>query len=336
MRLIEAYVYEVTRRLPEKSRDDIALELTSAIEDMLPENYTEKELMEALSELGDPAELAASYRDTPKFLIGPKVYDTYMRTMKMIVPWVIFITILVYIIESIALFSGEESILSVIVKGLGMIIVNIIQMLIQTFFWVTMVFIVIDRVGLARNTDSLIKFGAKWTPEDLKHVTVMPKKKIISKGEVIFGFIWTAIWVAFYFNADHLAGIYRSTDGNGLQMIMPFFDQTVLLTYWPIVVPFALFEIGLGMYKWKTKQWTMKLVAINAVIKVLSVIVFIVMASNANLVNESVVPYLANLLEINSTSVNNFIYWAIWTTVITIIVTLAIEVYDSYRKAKAS
>ena len=72
MNLIEVYVYEVTRRLPDKSRDDIALELTSTIEDMLPENFTENEVMDALSKLGDPAQLAASYRDTPNYLIGPK------------------------------------------------------------------------------------------------------------------------------------------------------------------------------------------------------------------------------------------------------------------------
>ena len=40
MNLIDIYIQEVTRRLPEKSRDDIALELRSTIEDMLPENYT--------------------------------------------------------------------------------------------------------------------------------------------------------------------------------------------------------------------------------------------------------------------------------------------------------
>ncbi len=39
MNLIETYVYEVTRRLPEKTRGDIALELRSTIEDMLPGRF---------------------------------------------------------------------------------------------------------------------------------------------------------------------------------------------------------------------------------------------------------------------------------------------------------
>jgi len=58
MKLIDIYIQEVTRRLPEKSRDDIALELRSTIEDMLPKGYTEQDVKDALTELGDPAALA--------------------------------------------------------------------------------------------------------------------------------------------------------------------------------------------------------------------------------------------------------------------------------------
>lgn len=42
MKLIEIYIHEVTRRLPEQNREDIALELRSTIEDMLPDDYDEK------------------------------------------------------------------------------------------------------------------------------------------------------------------------------------------------------------------------------------------------------------------------------------------------------
>ena len=177
MNLIETYVYEVTRRLPEKTREDIALELTSTIEDMLTESFTEQEVMDVLSKLGDPAQLAASYRDTPMHLIGPKVYDVYIWTMKMMVPWAILITILVHVVETIVLFSGEESVLSVVIKSFGIIIGNIIQVLIQLFFWVTIVFIFLERIGLSNSDLPMTKYGVKWTPESLKYVDVIPKKR---------------------------------------------------------------------------------------------------------------------------------------------------------------
>ena len=63
MNLIEIYIQEVTRRLPEKSREDIALELRSTIEDMLPDDYSEEDVKSVLEKLGNPAALASGYRD---------------------------------------------------------------------------------------------------------------------------------------------------------------------------------------------------------------------------------------------------------------------------------
>lgn len=53
MELIDKYIHEVTRRLSQKDRAAIALELKATIEDMLPSDYTEKDIKEALVKLGD-------------------------------------------------------------------------------------------------------------------------------------------------------------------------------------------------------------------------------------------------------------------------------------------
>lgn len=87
--------------------------------------------------------------------------------------------------------------LSVVIKSFGIIIGNLIHVLIQTFFWVTIVFIFIERVGLSKSDLPMTKYGSAWTPDDLKHVMVVSKKRAISRGEVIFGFVWTAIWLVF-------------------------------------------------------------------------------------------------------------------------------------------
>ena len=82
MDLIEVYILEVTRRLPEKSRKDIALELRSTIEDMLPDHYAEEDVKKALEKLGNPATLASGYRDRPMHLIGPRYYDLYVSLVE--------------------------------------------------------------------------------------------------------------------------------------------------------------------------------------------------------------------------------------------------------------
>lgn len=334
MKLIEAYVYEVTRRLPEKSRNDIAMELKSIIEDMLPDHHSEDEVKVALSQLGDPAILAASYRDKPMHLIGPKVYDAYIRTMKLTIPWAVLITVLAHVVESIVLFSGQEAVLSVIGKSFGLIIANVMWVLTQLFFWMTIVFVMIERVGLSKVDDAaLTNYGTKWSPEHLKYIEVIPRKMAIPKGEVIFGFIWTAIWAMVYFNADHLAGVYRTVDG-GLQFVMPVFSQETLLSYIPLIVMFIALELGLSLYKWKRGKWDLKLATVNAIIHLSSAAAFLAIASNPNLINEAFIEYMAETIGKSASSVLTFMDWTWWIIVVSVVATILYEIYDSFRKAK--
>ncbi len=52
MNLIDLYIQEVAKRLPEKNREDITLELRSTIDDMLPEDYNEEDVKSVLEKLG--------------------------------------------------------------------------------------------------------------------------------------------------------------------------------------------------------------------------------------------------------------------------------------------
>lgn len=69
MSLIDMYVHEVAKRLPEQNREDITLELRSTIEDMLPDDYNEKDVKSILEKLGSPVSLANGYLDRPMHLI---------------------------------------------------------------------------------------------------------------------------------------------------------------------------------------------------------------------------------------------------------------------------
>lgn len=67
MDLIKRYVYAVTKELPESQREEIRLELTSLIEDMVQERG-EGSVESILLELGDPKRLAEKYREKPKYI----------------------------------------------------------------------------------------------------------------------------------------------------------------------------------------------------------------------------------------------------------------------------
>ena len=86
--LIERYVHDVARRLPEKEREDVKDELRANIYDMLPEGASEEQIRNVLYELGSPASLAGKYRQNPRYLISPAYYDEYVNVLKWVLPLV--------------------------------------------------------------------------------------------------------------------------------------------------------------------------------------------------------------------------------------------------------
>lgn len=274
MNLIEVYVHEVTRRLPEKMRKDIAMELQSTIEDMLPTDYTEENVKIVLAQLGDPVELAYKYRDQKPALIGPAYFDQYISTLKMVLPIVITVVLVVFFIEEFISFTNESGIISFFITLFSKSISTVISIIIQVLFWVTLVFFIIERTNVS--PDSIRKTGEKWKPDDLKSLTTISKQKMISKGEVFASLIWTAVWATIYFNAMHFIGVYERNEQGILKFITPTFNQDVLMSFWPIVVIFIGIEIALAIFKWVTSQWTYKLAIVNTVYQVLYCLLFIV------------------------------------------------------------
>jgi hypothetical protein len=68
--MIERYLYDVTKRLPEDIREDVRIELRSNIEDMLSDDPNDEEIERVLLELGSPAKLAVKYHPNPRYLIS--------------------------------------------------------------------------------------------------------------------------------------------------------------------------------------------------------------------------------------------------------------------------
>ncbi|MBU8878242.1 hypothetical protein BGM26_04460 [Bacillus sp. FJAT-29790] len=179
MNLIEVYIQEVTHRLPDKTRNDIALELESTIYDMLPEDYSEEDIHRVLETLGNPAILASKYNEKPMHLIGPKYYDVFVTLLKLVMPIAAIVSFIA--IVAVKFFSPVEdsavlaTVLDMMLEGIG----QVISVLIQTFFWFTIVFAIIERVDGIKDSSPLSMRWKPWSPDDLKHVIYVPKYKAI-------------------------------------------------------------------------------------------------------------------------------------------------------------
>ncbi len=83
---------------------------------MLPDDYNEEDIKEALSKLGNPAALAAGYRDQPMHLIGPRYFDVYISLLKMILPIAAAVSLISLAAEFIFNFNRDEAIINMILE----------------------------------------------------------------------------------------------------------------------------------------------------------------------------------------------------------------------------
>ncbi|MFJ7747629.1 HAAS signaling domain-containing protein [Peribacillus sp. NPDC097295] len=332
MNLIEVYIHEVTRRVPEKGRADIALELRSTIEDMLHDNYSEKDVKEVLEKLGNPATLASGYRDQPMHLIGPRYFDIYVSLLKMIVPIAAVISLIAMIAEYFIGYSGDEAILNVVLNIMGVGIGSIIEVGVQVFFWLTLIFAIIERTDKGKDQQPLTASLKKWTPDDLKNIPFIPKEKAIKKFEVFGSLMWTAIWATLYFYANQLVGVYENGGGGvGLEFVIPALNQDILLRYWPFVLVIIALEIGLALYKLIKGQWTKKMAIFNTVLELSATVVCIFILSNPKLMNQEFISYMNPLF---NTTANQFETWIVGGLISIFIITSTINVFSGYRKAR--
>ncbi|MDZ5607133.1 hypothetical protein U2I54_08470 [Bacillus pseudomycoides] len=330
MNLIDIYIQEVTRRLPEKNREDIALELRSTIEDMLLDNYSEENIKVVLETLGNPAILASKYRDRPMHLIGPHYFETYVTLLKMIVPITATISLISLIAKYFIGYHGEEAVINVIIDIIGFGIWRIIEVGMQVFFWLTLVFALIERVDHSKGSHPFTTRFTKWTADDLKNISYIPKKKAITKCEVFGSLLWTAIWATVYFYANHLVGMYRGST-HGLDFVTSAFNQDVLLQYWPLVLVVIVLEIALSIYKLMKRQWTKGIAIFNTALQLIGTIVFIVIVTNPNVMNQDFITYTADLFSITT---KQFESWIVGGGIFIFMLSAAINVFDGIRKAK--
>lgn len=327
MELIELYIQEVTRRLPEKNRADIALELQSTIEDMLPEDQTEQDVKAVLLKLGDPVTLAGGYRDRPMHLIGPRYYDVYICLLKMILPIAAVISLIALVGDNPFRDTGNtvmEAILKIIGKGIS----GIISTGIQVFFWLTLSFAILERFDSSKDQSPVTKDLKPWTPENLKDIPNISKIKAVPMIEVFASLLGLSVFAALYFNAANLLGVYEKRNGS-LIFVTPSFNQDVLNSYWLLVSCVIIIGVLLAIYKLFLGRWTLKLAFFHAIYQLLYTLAFIIIISNPDLLNPEFLAYQRTLFSIDEWK--SSIYWGL---ILLSIIFAAYDTYQGFRKAK--
>lgn len=266
MNLLDAYIYEVGRRLPPKNRKDIEAEIRSALQDMLDEKSRERGkpaddemTMEVLKSYGDPEKVAASYRGE-RYLIGPKLYPTFERVVTIVLPIIVILSLVGLGVDLANQNLFGVDVFTIIAKTLG----NIIWTVISTIGIIAVVFTVIER--------SVPEFQMKikekeWDPHSLLKIVPTDHLKVGGLivdiifsviALVVFNFFTQLINVGYYANGGWWVG-FLSTNSEAAYsttwLSQAFFNYLPLLDLaWGASIVLNILLLAFG--RWQTwSRW---------------------------------------------------------------------------------
>lgn len=250
MNLVDRYVYDVTRRLPEKQRGDVGKELRAEIEAMIDDEAASKKpikkhIYTVLLKMGDPAELADRYQDRQRYIIGPVYYGMYVQLLKMLM--LIVIPIILFFTFTGRLASVNESMISAIFHTIG----AGLEVGVHIFFWVSVSFFLVERYVNIKQSEL-----QTWTPDQLPK---LPNEQHITKTDAMLGIAWSV--VAVWATAMQIPDVHRLFASD-----VPLFFSPAMWPNWTLaLLLLSIVSLATETMKLIIGGWTRTMVAVITV-----------------------------------------------------------------------
>ncbi len=290
MQLIERYVHDVTRRLPERERGEVKLELEASIADMLPDNPSEEDIKETLNKLGAPYKLAEQYRQKPMYLISPAIYDLYITTLKSMVPIVAIVLACVGAFLGVGSLPVSASVGDIIQAVISEAIGFAAEGTLMGLFWVTLGFIIADRTGYVRK---------EWTVADLPDIPD-DSGVYISRVSVIVSaaltVIFTAAFVMLVDRGFFFGGVMKINNTEIVSLV----SQAALERLIPFIIVSSVASLVLAAVKFLYGRWSVAVCAVNAVYNLICAGIAIYIFTWPDLINSNFFNFAGRLVGVTS------------------------------------
>lgn len=322
--LAERYIAATVKSITPSAQDDVRAELAASIDDAIEARREQGELRAVaeravLTELGDPAILAAGYADRPLHLIGPQYYLTWVRLLKML--WAIVpVTAMagVAIANALADTPIAEIIGASIAVGIGAII--------HVGFWTTLVFFILERTG----ADT----GVRWSLDSLPEV----QESGAGRGDFIASLVFLGVAAAALL-WDRFIGFVFVANGN-VDISEGLGAQTMGMSIlhpglWPWWLGAALILIGVRaavtIAVFASRGWRPGLAAANTVLAMVFAAGSVYLLVTGQLLNLAFVEFTIGRGDVPDDVGHTL------TIVLTAVIIIGIAVWDSingWRKAR--
>lgn len=297
--LTERYVDATLRRLPARQRPDIERELRASIADAIDARVdagidpAEAERA-VLTELGDPARLAAGYADRPLHLIGPGLYLDYTRLLKALLA--VVVPTVVAVVGIARALEGDNA-LSVVGDTLGTAITTGIHIA----FWTTLVFAIIERTRYLHATPA-----RPWTLDALPE----PPSRRARFGELIAETV-LLVMVAAFVLLSPMVSTETDAAGNPIGIFSPWLWETGVVY---LFIAFAIAGLGFSFAKYHVR-WSAPAAIAGSLVKIASAFVMLWLAASDRLLNPAFVEAAGWPPSVSQ--------WTITGLVITAVITIA-------------
>jgi hypothetical protein len=251
--LIDRYIYDVGRRLPAKNREDVQLELRSALQDLLDERgidandkAQEERVVEVLREFGEPHKVAAGY-DVRRFIVGPELQPTYWLVLR-IAAFGVTVGQLVRII--VAVSQGEA-------LGVGDVVSGFVGGFLTAFAVVSLIFAALeyflpelDLPSSAWQPGAAKAYQGTWDPRTLPELTRDYDK--ISVFEIAVELIFTTVFI-YVVNAFSGWSLPEQLGGSAAGVVAQLI--AVFQPYIPWITGLAVMSIAIRIYLLLRGRW---------------------------------------------------------------------------------
>jgi hypothetical protein len=310
--LSERYVQAVLRAVPAAQRADLELEIRALVADAIEAKTAETGSTDAdaeraaLTDLGDPALLAARYSGRTAYLIGPSLYPEWRRILSVLLP--IIVPIVGAVVLTANLLDGSPAGESIVAGGSAAFNVAV-----QTLFWFTLVFAIAERTGGAGGLAP-----RPWSPDALP---ALDDRGRIAIPELIAAVAANAVLLVALLWVQLRPPIVIDDEA------VPLLDPALWSFWLPWFIVVTLLEILLTIGVYIRGRWTYGYAAGNALLGAAFAIPGIYLLANGLLLN----PVLVDAI---SEAGGN------WLPVTTVVVGVSIaaivtwDAIDGFRKAR--
>lgn len=207
--LTDRYVWAALRTIPESQRRDLEPQIRNRIEQDIRARVDsgDQEVnaeSTALMEFGDPERIAAAYTGRQLTLIGPRYYLDWLRLLKTVTAVAVPLSAIAVLI--VQLFATSD-----IGGALGSAISTAIQVAVQIGFWITLLFVILER-------SSATSTGTTWSPE---HLPQVPGK---SRQGRLAEFVASLVFLALFAGViiwQQVSSVVRDAGGNPIPLLEP-------------------------------------------------------------------------------------------------------------------